>query len=111
MTNCNKHTLTTRSGIIQFIKNRLMAKHTFQELRPRLEAALNQRIQTPGFLVDPQGYSLIEGFISVGLQDEIGNDAGFVIGGKSVPMVAIVGNSNGRVFYFAVTVLLPEVKF
>jgi hypothetical protein len=41
------------------------------------------------------------------IQDELG---GIYIGGKSIPVVMVVGNSTGRVYQFALKALLPEVQ-
>jgi len=88
-----------------------MAKHDFKTLKPQIETAVNAAITKPGFPIDPKGYSLTDGFVYAPIQDSVGNDAPYNISGRSVPMVMIIGNSNGQVFYFAVGTLLPKVKF
>lgn len=89
-----------------------MARHEFNTMRPRLEIAINRIITQPTFSPkDPRGFSLIPGFIQAPLQNAMGNDAGFAITGSSVPLVGIIGNSTGQIVYFAVSVLLPDVRF
>jgi hypothetical protein len=53
--------------------------------------------------------TLIEGFINQPLQKEF--TGGLVIGGPAIPMIAVVGNNSGRIYYFALKALIPDIKF
>lgn len=77
--------------------------HTFEELKPRILQALQQR-RIEGELT---GLTLVDGFVMQGLQDRTN---GIFIGGKSIPLVAVVGNTSGRMYYFALKALLPDLR-
>jgi len=80
----------------------------FATLKGQITAALNQKfLNGAAFMGENQGFTLVDGFVMQTLQD---NPAGFVIGGKSVPMVMVVGNATGRVYYFALKALVPSVN-
>jgi hypothetical protein len=51
---------------------------------------------------------LLDGFINMPLQKEMGG--AFVIGGPTVPAVAVVGKSTGIVHTFALKVLIPNIQ-
>ena len=34
----------------------------------------------------------------------------FVIGGPTIPMIAVVGNNSGRIYFFALKALLPDIE-
>ncbi|HAU0185367.1 hypothetical protein SC810_00065 [Legionella pneumophila serogroup 1] len=51
--------------------------------------------------------SLIDGFINQPIQQELSGN--IVIGGPTIPMVAVVGNNSGRIYYFALKALLPSI--
>ena len=52
--------------------------------------------------------SLIDGFINQPVFKEL--TGAIVIGGPTIPMIAAVGNSSGRVYFFALKAILPEVE-
>ncbi len=58
-------------------------------------------------LQDSQGFTLIEGFFNPLLPKEISKN--IVLGGSSVPMIAVMENSYGRLHFFALKKLLPEL--
>lgn len=79
--------------------------HTFEELKPQILTALqsvNRRISE-----EPAGLTLVDGFVMQGLQDRTN---GIFIGGKSIPLVAVVGNTTGRMYYFALKAILPNLS-
>lgn len=78
----------------------------FAELKPKIEQALNQRLALSTGPKDPQGFTLIDGFFTQPIQTEL--SANFTIGGPSITLVAIVGNSTGVTHYFALKALLPN---
>jgi hypothetical protein len=80
---------------------------TFNVLQPQIIEALNAKFLISGaFPGETAGYTLIDGFIIQSVQER---PAGIVIGGKSVPLVAVVGNATGKVYYFALKALLPTL--
>lgn len=52
--------------------------------------------------------TLVDGFINQPIQKEL--SGGFVIGGPAIPMIAVVGNNSGRMYFFALKALLPNVE-
>lgn len=81
-----------------------MKPKTFNELRPALEKAINERLKLEGAPHDPQGFTLLDGFFTFGFQTELTTN--LTVGGPSLTHVAIVGNSSGIVYYYAIKALL-----
>lgn len=86
-----------------------MKKVTFESIKQEIQNALSQKLKGVPFAGETTGFTLVDGFINAPLQQEIGGS--LVIGGPAVPMVAIVGNSTGRIYYFALKALLPKLNF
>ena len=80
----------------------------FDQLKSQIEKAIETRLAN-GLINDPLGFILLDGFINVIYQKEIGN--AFQIGGPTVPAVAVVGKSTGLIRTFALKVLLPHIEF
>ena len=85
-----------------------MSVLNFEAYKERIHDAVKQRIDSK-LISDPEGFILIDGFINMPFQKEIGG--AFVIGGPTVPAVAVVGKSTGLVYTFALKVLLPQIQF
>jgi hypothetical protein len=63
----------------------------FNSLKTQITEALNKKFGTIGaFPGETSGFTLVEGFSMQSIQDELG---GIYIGGKSIPVVMVVGNS------------------
>lgn len=77
----------------------------FSEYKQRIIDALNSRASQLG-ITEP--ITLVDGFVNQPLQTEF--TGGLVIGGPAIPMVAVVGNNSGRIYYFALKALLPDIK-
>jgi hypothetical protein len=52
-------------------------------------------------------YILIDSFINPPIYNELTED--FVLGGPTIPMIALVGDS-GRIYFFALKALLPKIE-
>lgn len=79
----------------------------FNSLKTQITTALNQKFQnSEAFRGETQGFTLVDGFVVQTIQEQA---SGVVIGGKSVPMVMVVGNATGRVYYFALKALIPSL--
>jgi hypothetical protein len=76
----------------------------FSDYKQKIIDALNSRSSQLGI---HEPITLIDGFINQPLQNEL--TGGFVIGGPAIPMIAVVGNS-GRIYYFALKALLPDIS-
>ena len=80
----------------------------FEENKDKIKKAIGEKLKNspvPG----EAGFTLIEGFFNQPFQKEL--TGSFMIGGPTLPMVALVGNTTGRVYYFALKALLPDLKF
>lgn len=77
----------------------------FSEIKQKIIDALNSRASELG-IAEP--ITLIDGFINQPLQTEY--TGGMIIGGPAVPMIAVVGNKSGRMYFFALKALLPDVS-
>lgn len=79
----------------------------FENIKPQLQQVINQRLQQ-GIISIPgeADLSLMEGFFTQPIQAEATN---ITIGGPAVPMVALVGNTSGRMYFFALKALLPDL--
>jgi hypothetical protein len=80
---------------------------SFTDLREQIIVALNSRFAIrESFPGESAGFTLIDGFAIQSIQAQSG---GIVIGGNSIPMVVVVGNTTGRIYYFALKALLPAL--
>lgn len=79
----------------------------FDEIKEKLQAALQNKLQLSP-IPNEQGFSLIEGLMSLPLRSEYGNE--IFLGGLNIPVVGIVGNTSGRVYTFALKALLPDIE-
>lgn len=52
--------------------------------------------------------SLIDGFINQPVFKKLTGDV--VIGGPTIPMIAVVGKTSGRIYFFALKAILSEVE-
>jgi hypothetical protein len=86
-----------------------MEKIAFEANKERIRQALDARLKAPGStqFLGEQGFTLIDGFFNQSFQKEL---PGIMIGGQALPMVAIVGNTTGRVYFFALKSLLPDIQ-
>ena len=55
-----------------------------------------------------ESVSIVDGFANQPFQKELSGS--FKIGGNTIPMVMLVGNKTGRVYYFALKALLPDIN-
>lgn len=79
----------------------------FESYKAQIQKAIEVRIQQ-GLIKDAAGFILIDGFINMPFQKELGNS--FVVGGPTIPSVAVVGKSSGLVYTFAIKVLIPGIQ-
>lgn len=74
----------------------------FEEYKQRITDAIQVRLQQFP-ITGENGFTLVEGFIMQPLNNEVSSN--IVIGGPTIPLVAIVGNTSGRMYYFALKAL------
>ena len=78
----------------------------FQQHRQEITDAIGRVASNAGLNGE---LTLVEGLVFNDIQD---NPRNIVIGGgKRIPLVAVVENSTGKVHYFALKVLLPNINF
>jgi len=76
----------------------------FSEYKEQIIKSLNDKGSSLGI---QEPVKLIGGFINQPVYNELTDS--FVIGGPTIPMIAVVGNS-GRIYFFALKALLPDIK-
>jgi len=80
----------------------------FEDYKEEILEALHKKL-----LLNPiageGGFDLVEGFFNTPFQDKLVHK--IYLGGKTVPMVAIVGNLTGSIHFFALKQLLPRLVF
>lgn len=84
-----------------------MTTINFEEYKQQIESAINGKL-VGSSIIDPQGFILLDGFINMSINKQVGNS--LVVGGPSMPCVAIVAKSTGIVHTFALKVLLPHIQ-
>lgn len=77
----------------------------FVDYKGEILKVLNEKLKD-GSLGISEKVSLVDGFFMQSFQD---TPQGIQIGGKTVPSVMLVGENSGRVYFFALKVLLPEI--
>ena len=77
----------------------------FTEIKDRLIQQINPRLPQMG-LAEP--VTLIDGFVNQPISMELSGS--FVIGGPTVPMILVVGNNTGRIYFFALKALIPDIE-
>ncbi|MEI6375741.1 MAG: hypothetical protein WCO97_00935 [bacterium] len=79
----------------------------FSEIKERLVQALNLKLSQNKLSVNEK-VTIVDGFVNQPLSMEL--SGAFVIGGPAVPLIMLVGNDSGRVYYFALKAILPDVQ-
>ena len=77
----------------------------FSEIKDELIKALNDKLQSNRLHISEK-VTIVDGFINQPLSMELSGS--FVIGGPAVPMIMLVGNESGRIYYFALKAVLPN---
>lgn len=78
----------------------------FGDIKDKLKKIISEKSKTDLFPGEDKGFALVDGFFNLPLQSELSGN--IVVGGPSVPMVAIVGNASGRMYFFALKALIPD---
>lgn len=74
----------------------------FEDYKQRITDAVQAKLRAVP-ITGENGFTLVEGFIMQPLSNEVSGN--IVIGGSTIPLVAIVGNTSGRIYYFALKAL------
>jgi len=89
------------------MENNQPKKIKFIEIKPKLIEALNDKLKTNQLHLQEK-VNIIDGFVNQPLSMEL--SGAFVIGGPAVPMIMLVGAESGRIYYFALKAILPDVQ-
>jgi hypothetical protein len=77
----------------------------FQDVSKAIVAELESRGQEIG-VTEP--VTLVDGFISQPFSMELSNS--FVIGGPTIPMIMLLGNKSGQIYFFALKAILKNME-
>lgn len=84
----------------------------FQDYKDKIITALTRKgysfVRKTGVTQIDDSYSLIDSFINQPIQNEISGNV--IIGGPSLPMIVIIHNGTGRLEFFALKALLPDIQ-
>jgi len=78
----------------------------FSEIKDELVKALNEKLQNNTLHISEK-VTIIDGFVNQPLSMEL--SGAFVIGGPTVPLIMLVGDESGRIYYFALKAILPNL--
>ena len=83
-----------------------MNKIKFEDYKDKIIEEIDKRSKNLGI---HEKISLLDGFFSQQVQHELSNNV--IIGGlPTIPMIAVVGESSGRVYFFAAKALLTDLN-
>ena len=80
-----------------------MEKINFTEYKQKILDALTSK----GNLGITEPVTLIDGFINQPISNELSGN--IVIGGPAIPMIMLIGNNTGRIYFFALKAILPNI--
>jgi len=79
----------------------------FSDIKAELITALNKKIASKKIRF-VEKVTIVDGFVNQPMSLEL--SGAFVIGGPTIPMVMLVGDDSGQIYYFALKAILPDVK-
>jgi hypothetical protein len=79
-------------------------KITFQDLREKIISSLNKKIEILGI---QEGVTLVPRIINQPASIKLSN--AIIIGGDTLPIVAVVGKETGLIYFFSLQSLIPEM--
>jgi hypothetical protein len=80
-----------------------MNKIAFVDIKHKILPILEQKTKTIG-----ESVSLIDGFASSPFSTELSDSV--LLGGPTIPMVMLVGNDSGRLYFFALKAILKDIE-
>lgn len=78
--------------------------YQFATLKKEIVKSLEERLQLIGIT---ESVTLVDGFVNQPLNMQVTGNV--VIGGPSIPMIVLVGNETGRVYFFALKAILKNL--
>lgn len=79
--------------------------YRFEDLKKNIIDKLKERTSTLGI---NEPVTFLEGFVMEPFKTEL--TGAFTVGGPTVPMIMLIGSNSGRVYFFALKALLPELE-
>lgn len=76
----------------------------FEEIKDQIIAELEKR---SAIIQISEPVTLVDGFLNEPFSKELSDT--FVIGGPTVPMIMLVGNDSGKIYFFALKALLRDI--
>ena len=89
----------------KLLKRNLLFKEIGEDIRKILEKKFDSGV-FPG---EDEGLTLIEGIFMPLVQESVSHE--IMLGGPVVPTIGVVGKRSGRIYYFALKKLLPDIGF
>ncbi len=80
----------------------------FSDIKDELQRAMQQKLSLTFMPGETAGFTLIKGFMTTPILGELSNN--MIIGGPNIPTVGVVGNSSGRIYTFALKLILPNLS-
>lgn len=78
----------------------------FSEIKAELVNALNEKLKANKLQLTEK-VTIVDGFVNQPLSMELSGS--FVIGGPAIPMIMLIGDESGRIYYFALKAILPNI--
>jgi len=78
----------------------------FNDIKNDLVVSLNEKLRGNKLHL-PEKVTIIDGFVNQPLSMELSGS--FVIGGPAIPMIMLIGDESGRIYYFALKAILPNI--
>jgi hypothetical protein len=83
-------------------------KIKFEDIKESILESIRNNPDITSNIREPGGVTLVDGFINQPIQKDL--TGGLILGGPSIPIICLVGNSTGRMYFFALKVLLPDIN-
>lgn len=77
----------------------------FSDIRQDIIFELHKRAQDIGIA---ESVTLVEGFVNQPFGMELSGT--YIIGGPTIPMIMLLGNTTGRIYFFALKALLRNIE-
>jgi hypothetical protein len=86
------------------MEQRQKQKIKFDEIKDKVLSALHERAEIINIA---ESVTLVEGFLNEPFSTELSTS--IIIGGPTIPMVMLVGNESGKIYFFALKTLVKEL--
>jgi hypothetical protein len=84
-----------------------MKQTKFEDVQEELLKKIREKLDKNPIPNETDGFTIVGGFSYMPIHNNISGN--IVIGGPTLPIVLLVGNSTGIVYTFALKVIMPEL--